>query len=351
MAKNPRIFCSSKHHDQSDPPLPTASLHIRLHDFDVWSVESPISSFLNEIRPLLAQRTVVSACILSVMPPEGKEWLFFEWHGKLVISLDLVALVFHDTDTWKETQVHEGLNVAIFDPKNLQQANFETQAEQYRSLLEGNKKGEVILRREWIETRKTLESLFGRYADPGIGGAIALLSLSGAANPDLPEFTLRTPAALDLDIDTAAESLVAQPARENLTIRCIGCSQLGDFNRAAKFQTSPDKWAELHAEASKFRTASFFIALELGAAIDPTIVIPRGAVFEQQKLVGVQTLAAAIDVSTIVDVDEVKPLIIPAYCLNSELGPPSGQPIRPTPFIYRRASGTQHDVWQARGRR
>jgi len=351
MAKNPRIFCSTKHDDQSAPPVPSARLHIQSRDFVVWSVEAPISLFLSKVRPLLVQRSVISACILSEMPPEGKEWVFFEWFGKLVVSLDLVALVIRDTDAWKQTQVHEGLNVAIFDPRNLRPSNFETQALQYRSLLEGNKKGEVTLRREWIETRKALEGLFGQYADPKIGGAIALLSLSGAANPDLPEFTLRTPATLDLDIDTASESLVAKPARDNLTIRCIGCSQLGDFGRAAKFETSLGKWAELYAEGSKFPAASFFIALELSATIDPTIVIPRGAVFEQQKLVGVQTLAAAIDVSTIVDVDEVKPLIIPAYCLNSELGPPSGQPIRPTPFVYRRASGTQHDVWQARGRR
>jgi hypothetical protein len=116
MAKSPRIFCSTKHADQPAPPLSSARFHIHSRDFDVWSVDSSISTFLSEVRPLLEQRSVISACILSEMPPEGKEWVFFEWFWKLVVSRDLVVQVFRDTDAWTQTQVYEELNVVIFEP-------------------------------------------------------------------------------------------------------------------------------------------------------------------------------------------------------------------------------------------
>lgn len=341
-----RLFCSTEHRKQPRPPLPSASEFSHLSGYDIWSISLPISQFLDQVRALLAERTLVSACIFSKPPPEGKEWLFFEWHGRLLIDLDLVDEILSGAGGWKKTQVSEELNIAVFEPADFPVSDFSTQAAHYRELLESGEQGEVILRREWLDTKDARKRLFGQYADPKVGGAIALLSLSGAAKPDAHEFALRTPAALGLDIDTSSESIVAVPIRDKFTIRCLGCSDLSDLKGAEDFETSFDRWTNLYEKSRNSLPTSFFLALELDATVDPTIAIRRGVVFEQQTLVAIQTLAAAGDERTIVEPGEVKPLIIPAYCLNADLRPPHGQPMRPTPFVYRKATGTQDEVWR-----
>ena len=342
-----RLFCSTKPDDQLRPPLPSARKFSHSAGFDIWSIDLPIFEFLDKVSVLLANRAIVSACVLNEPPLAGKEWLFFEWHGKLLIDLALVNEVLRDAGQWQRTQVREELNIAVFEPADSSSNDFAAQAVRYRRLLADGEKSEVILRREWLETDDALRTLFGEYADPKIGGAVALLSMSGAVSSDAPAFTLRTPAALDLDVERSHEGLVADAVRNALTIRCVGFSNLLDLGQE-NFKTSRDRWRKLHEEACGSSPFRFFVALELDASVDPTIVIQRGTVFEQRTLIGVQTLAIARDERTIVDASEVKPLVIPAYCLNRDLRLPHGNPMRPTPFVYRRATGTQDDVWQAR---
>jgi hypothetical protein len=318
------------------------------HGFTVWSIQQSIPRFFKEVSELLIQRRIVSACVLNEPPPEGKEWIFFEWHGRLLIDLRLVDKIFGEVSGWKQTQVREDLRVAIFQPMAQGDSNFRIQARNYRELLDAGERGEIILRREWLEIEGAHERLFGQYSDPKIGGAIALLALSGAADPAVDKITLRTPAALELDIDMSQDSLVGEPARELLTIHCLGCSNLQEA-QSGYFTTSFQRWIELYNETKNSSPAPYFIALELRAEADPTIAIKRGTVFEQTTLAPIQTLGVTRDERTIVGPGEVRPLILPAYCLNRELAPPHASRIRPTPFVYRKAQGSQGDVWQARG--
>lgn len=352
-----RLYCSTER-DKAPPPLRRAERVIQSAGYDVWLIDLPVLEFIEKVRLLLVERRIVSACVIDRPPPAGKEGLFFEWHGKLLVGLDLTERILPAMDRWRRTQIYEDLSVAIFEPTDFHKSDFEPRdfqtpefaerATQYRKLLEASESGQVVLSRESIRTSEALEQLFGQYADPKIGGAIALLSLSGAAASDGQEFVLKSPAALDLDVDLSPESLVAKPARDALELRCLGCSHISELERADGFITPIDEWSLMCSDTLEESPASYFVALELDASVDPTIAIKRGMVFEQKTLVGVQTLAVAKDIRTIVDSGEVKPLILPAYCLNSNLSAPHGSPMRPTPFVYRRADGSQQDVWRAR---
>jgi hypothetical protein len=355
-----QLLCSTPYETGMRPPLAAASEFMRAGHYMIWLVKSSTRQFVSEVGPLLERRAVTSALILNRLPAE--EWVFFEWHGRLLVDLDLVEEVFRNDGRWKHTQIVEELNIAVFEwtashreadqPSHREPDSpgyFTAQAEQYRRLLEGGETGGIRLKREWIVAPEAQAKLFGRYADPKTGGAIALLSLSGAAASEAQEFTLRTPAALGLEVDLSPQSLVAGPVRDNVTIRCMGGSHSEDFLRAENFRTESRRWLDLYEEVWHNTPASYFIALELDATVDPTIAIQRGAVFEHTTLIGVQTLAVTAHTDTIVAADEVKPLILPAYCLNQELSPPHGQMMRPTPFVYRQASGTQDEVWRMRG--
>jgi hypothetical protein len=345
-----QLFCSTRRGIESDPqpPLPMARIFSRLRGFDIWVINSPVTEALGQLRTLLLEQVLISACILSKPPPAGKEWVFFEWFGQLIVGLDLVHQALRDSSDWERTQVDDALKIAIFRPIAAPAADFREQATRYRRLLEDNNEGQIVVRRELALVAENREMLFGQYADPEIGGAIALLSLSGALNSDAEKLVLRTPKSLDLKIDFSEESLAARSVRAAVSVRCYGFSHLSDLTRTEGLKTSHTRWAELYEKSLGSFPAQYFVALELDASVDPTIVIQRGAVFEQQSLVATQTLAATGDSSTIVSAGEVKPLIIPTYCLNSNLAPPCGEPLRPTPFVYGRASGTQQEVWQAR---
>jgi hypothetical protein len=350
------FFSTSREHRPPDA-LSTAEIFGQWHGYSVWSIRQPLPLFLNHVTHFLTQRRVLSACVLEETPPKGKEWIFFEWHGRLLVDFRLIDQVFGDNSTgWEQTQTHESLGVAIFQPiadhsdfRSIDDhsGDFATQAKTYRELLEAGETGEIVLKREWLEAEGAYQRIFGQYSDPKIGGAIALLTLSGAADPRTDEFTLRTPAALELDIEMSGESLVGDVSRELLAIRCLGCSHLEEIE-GGHFATPFQGWIRLYEEAKRSTPAAYFIALELDADVDPTIAIRRGAVFEQTVLAPIQTLAVTKDERTVVNPGEVKPLILPAYCLNAELAPPRATPLRPTPFIYRRARGSQGEVWQAR---
>lgn len=341
-----RLFCSTVHADGPRPPFETARPFGGSVGFDIWSLNLPVTQFLAEVRRHLLDGSVVSACVLEEPPVAGNEWVFFEWRGKLLIDLTLASSVLPEIGGWKEVGVHETLRIAIFEPVEV--TDFAQLAMRYRGLLDRGEEGAVVLKRQSIETEDRYQELFGRYADPRIGGAIALLSLSGAAQSEAIEFSLRTPAALELEIDSSPDSLIAKPARDALAIRCVGFSNPHDLREADGFKTASNRWIDLWREASGVSPNQYFIAIELDASLDPTVAIRRGTVFEHQSLVSIQTLATARDQRTIVDVGEVRPLVLSAYCLNRELSPPHANPMRPTPFVYRRAAGTQGEVWRAR---
>lgn len=331
------------------PFFPQAELVHRAGDIKTWLVRFGAREFIRSIHQPLAEGLIWSAAILSTWPGSGMEWIFYEWHGRLVITLDLVDELLSVTHGWERQHIHRDPALAIFVPTGARDGDFAGAARRYRELIDAGEGGGVPLRLSWIESDDAKKQLFGRYADPEIGGAIALLSLSGAALlGDQDSFILRTPASLGLEIDKSEEGLISEPVRSAITFRSVGCSGIENLMVTEVFRTPWEQWRELASEAQSVGHAPYFVLVEIQGKHDPIIAVQRGTVFEQHKLTPVQTLAAATNLRTIVSVGEVKPLVIPAYCLNRELGPPRGEPVRPTPFIFTRARGDQQEVWRAR---
>jgi hypothetical protein len=83
--------------------------------------------------------------------------------------------------------------------------------------------------------------------------------------------------------------------------------------------------------------------------VDPELYVPVGQVFEQESVNGVQTLAAASPGTVVVTPGRLEPFVIPAWCLNAELAPPSGEPVRATPLRARHSvTDSQDTVWGRR---
>jgi len=71
-------------------------------------------------------------------------------------------------------------------------------------------------------------------------------------------------------------------------------------------------------------------------------------VFEQTTLNDVQTLAAAEPRRMLVDPGPLVPIAVTAWCLNSNLAPPNGEPMNVTPLRYVSSSTHQQAIWAER---
>jgi hypothetical protein len=69
----------------------------------------------------------------------------------------------------------------------------------------------------------------------------------------------------------------------------------------------------------------------------------------------VQNLSVAQEWHDTIDPKQILGLVLPAYCLNQNMSPPSGQLLRLTPLAFAGNSGDQNAVWrdiaERRGRR
>ena len=90
---------------------------------------------------------------------------------------------------------------------------------------------------------------------------------------------------------------------------------------------------------------AFGIGLVLRGLQDPPVVIPVGSVY-QQPVMGsaMQNLAVGQAARVFVAAGATVPLILPAWCLNRSLAPPSG-PVAPTVLIAMSARGSQSEMW------
>ena len=109
----------------------------------------------------------------------------------------------------------------------------------------------------------------------------------------------------------------------------------------AKFESAMDESA-----------ASYVVLARLSAHVDPPVRFPPGFILEQQQLNGVQNLAIAAEL--VVDVQPGPPVFaaLPAYCLNRDLAPPRGEPLRGTALrVELPANTSQTRVWDEIARR
>jgi hypothetical protein len=190
------------------------------------------------------------------------------------------------------------------------------------------------------------DGLFGCFAAGRLGGANALLSLSGARADGPQELVLRNPAALGLERADARPSSLAGLARRGL----IACEARGLSRTDALDGEDEPLLAELWAASDRHTWTGYWLVLRLHAPrVDPPVWIPAGQVFEQRGRTGRQTLAAATGVGTVVAPGQAVSLLVPAVCLDPHLGSPAVDPMGVTPLrVPLPGVGLQDDVWRTR---
>ncbi|MCZ0990375.1 hypothetical protein [Streptomyces diastatochromogenes] len=295
---------------------------------------------------------VRSAAFLPGIPPEELRWLATEWRGALVTHLDLADLLGVASESqWHWAHTDENQRIAVLRPQQerpeVEQKTppvrvLEGTATAYREELFSNVP--AVARVRLSEVRQDLSSWFGDLAEPDVGGAIALLTLSGARK-DSDSLVLRNPAALGLVCEYPEHSLAAYRRDAGLQVSGVGTTMREAPRHVVELRASSEEWAhELDRLSGADCAADYVALLELSALRDPEIVIGEGTVLEQTGITGAQTLSVARPRSVTVSIDEIIPVALPAWCLNASLNAPNGEPIRPTPLRFSEGS-TQREVW------
>ncbi|MFF7702750.1 hypothetical protein [Streptomyces lydicus] len=300
---------------------------------------------------LLGER-VRSAAFLPGIPPEDLRWLATEWWGALVAHLDLADLLGGASESqWRRVHIDENRRIAVLRPQR-ERAEDEQHTPPVR-VLEGTATAyrddlfselPAVARVRLSEVRQDLSSWFGDLAEPDVGGAIALLTLSGAGQ-DSDGLVLRNPAALGLVCEYPEHSLASYRRDAGLQVRGVGTTLREAPRHVAELRASAEDWAHELGRLSETDCAADYVALlELAALHDPEIVMGEGTVLEQTAITGAQTLSVARPRSVTVSIDEIIPVALPAWCLNASLRAPNGEPVRPTPLRFS-AGNSQREVW------
>jgi hypothetical protein len=303
---------------------------------EVRAVADPTDDQLSSALALLTRGEVLSVAFLEALPPVDRHWLAYEFWHKLVTdaTFDGGRL---EARGWRADPREE---YTVWDPPpwvNVEHTEFAA------GLLEPTKMTvEVSLDHDLADT-----DLFGPLAASQQGGSSALMALSGAQSAR-NTVILRNPAALDLELLTRSDSLPQLVAQGALSVSSVGGSSHTEAS-ALDLKAFSDPDAARRAWASTNRPTGFWLVIQVTALVDPMVGIPPGHIFEQRGLNGVQTLAASASRSFVVGVGRPQTVVVPAWCLNQDLQPPTGQQVRSTPLRARYDAGTsQEAVWDHR---
>lgn len=302
---------------------------------EVRGLDEPTNDQIMIALALVASGGALSAAILQSPPPADRRWLAYEFRQAMVTdsSIDtgpLRALGWHPDP-------REGYTV--WEPPNPERAWF-------AGGLFGTAPMtiEVSVEHDLADT-----ALFGPLAASQQGGSSALMALSGA-RPGGERVLLRNPAALDLEVLSSTDSLPYLVSRQAVSVLAIGASAHTDVAEL-ELAGFTDVEAARRVWQETERAGGFWLLIEVTALVDPLVGIPPGHIFEQRAVNGIQTLAAASSSSFEVGVNRPQTVVVPAWCLNADLLPPAGQPVRSTPLRARYVSGmAQQEVWHDRQR-
>lgn len=298
----------------------------------------------------LVSREIRSVAILREVPGPKDVWIAREWWDRLVTDTPLHEIAGVDERLWRQDSTHNQYFIweSIFASATIQPPAIVDTAIEFGDLLRTAHPVAVLVDVADIDLGDV--KLFRGYSAGSGGGSSALMSLCGAA-PGVRELFLRNPAALELD-DSSADTSSAAYFRNTheIEIRALGLSSTPSDEPGFTHFREPDiarrAWSERESHPSHF-----WIIVELTALVDPEVIIPVGSIFEQQSVNGVQTLASAASTSLVIRSGESKTVAVPAWCLNQQLKPPSGQPLQATPLRARYNPNTsQDDVWRDRTR-
>lgn len=130
-------------------------------------------------------------------------------------------------------------------------------AAEFAASLDGDRPVEVRTTLAAVERNR--RAWFGEFADPRIGGANALLALSGVTSTST-SIVLRNPAALSLSLATSADAL-----SEHVRVGRIRVQQCFGFSRGRG--VSPHVSDEITSTMTG--SGSYAVYLELAAVVDP----------------------------------------------------------------------------------
>jgi hypothetical protein len=309
----------------------------------------------------LAAGQVRSAALLPALPPPEQRWMLTEWRGQLAVASAIADQL--DPRFWTRLSGYELIEMRTFTPagepgpvRAAQGAApgyrrvewVETTAE-YRASLDTNRPTAITAPAQQVMTRMRL--WFGDLADERVGGAIAILAMSGMTPTAHSQMVLRNHAALGLQRVSGRGTIAALASSGRITVRAWGTSSANPGRRLVG-PVPGHVLQESRALTASLRTlregtgAPHGVLLSLTSQEELDVLIHTGLVFEQEALNRVQNLAIAD--GTIARTRSAAPatLTLPAWCLNRRLSPPSGQPVRPTPLrLPLTANIDQATVW------
>lgn len=328
---------------------------------DLWISWSAFHEVEPALADALAAAKLRSAALLPTVPPPQDRWLLTDWRGQLAVHSSIASQL--DPRFWTAAGRYDLIDLQIFSPlvggplggQAAQRAEWVETAAEYRASLDTSRPTLIAASAEQIRSR--MRDWFGDLADDRVGGAIAVLAMSGVRRSTRSQVVLRNPAALGLQQVTGRNAVATHLRSGVISARAWGTSskdptlgrrRLRVWRSRPRLRSREEAkllTAEL-AAARQMNGARYGVLLELSAVTHAELLIDAGLVFEQEELNGVQNLAIATEVTKQVEVGRPMTMALAAWCLNRLLTPPSGQPIRPTPFFLPMAAGADQDaVW------
>jgi hypothetical protein len=302
---------------------------------------------LDSLAEALRSGDVRSAVLAEDSLIERVPWAAVERAGALVVEKHLILFLDPDSRRWVEVAPSPSLvadhlgdgRLTILRPARVaseQDRQVVETAQEFAASLDGDRP--VVVRTTLAAVEQNRRAWFGELADARVGGANALLALSGVTSQSTA-IVLRNAAALSLSrvYDGDALSTHVRAGRIG-ALRCLG------FTRSRIVaEHLPDE-----AVAMISGPGGYAIYVELAAVIDPEVEIDAGLIFEQATLNDVQTLATAERRRVTVNVGPANPVAVSAWCLNSALAPPNGESMNVTPLRYVTNSTSQRAIWAER---
>jgi hypothetical protein len=326
---------------------------------DLWTSRSGFHQIEAALAAALATGQVRCASLLATVPPPERQWLLAEWRGRLAVH----NLIAHQLDPrlWAEPSSYDLIDLRVFTPSGGRSAVtstgqrnplpvwVETVAE-YRASLDSEQPTLITAGVQQVLTK--MRDWFGVLADDRVGGAVAVLAMSGVTPWSASPVVLRNPAALGMRRVSDRAALPTLCTAGRVAARAWGTSS-EDPTRDVRWPVRTRRQAralKAGLTAMKERTAARYGILTelLATEADTEVIIDIGLVFEQEALNGVQNLAIAARPAVAVSATAGQPVTAahPAWCLNRHLAPPTGQAMRPTSLVVPlTASMSQRVVW------
>lgn len=330
---------------------------------DLWVSRSDFGQVEAALATALTAGQVRSAALLPTVPPPQQRWMLTEWGGQLAVHGSIAHQL--DPQYWTESSSYELVELRVFmpspaepgrvmagspaRPRNPRPVWVETVAE-YRASLETEQPTLITAPVQQIVTR--MRDWFGPLADVRVGGAIAILAMSGVTASARTQVVLRNPSALGMRLVTDRTALPAQCRAGRIAARAWGTSR-DDLTRLAGTpgrtrRESRSLTAELTAMKDATGASYGVLSELLATEVDTEVLIDDGLVFEQETLNGVQNLAIAAGSAVTAEIGVSRSVTTAqsAWCLNRYLAPPDGQVMRPTSLSVPLAAGmNQGGVW------